>query len=94
MDTVASYFHLPLALSHSPSTGFQLYTWGQEEMQCLDVFLIVWQKWIPVTVSKNGTITLGIRFSASVNCHSSIDVSDICIYTSWHLDAHLERKVK
>lgn len=85
------HFHIPLALSHR-LTGFQLYTWGQEEMQCMAVFLIVLQKWIPVAVSKNGTNTLGIRFSASVNWHSSIDVSGICIYTSWHLDAHLEKK--
>lgn len=44
MDTAVGYFHLLLALSHSLSTGFQLYTWGQEEMQYMDVFLIVLQK--------------------------------------------------
>lgn len=38
MDAVVGYFHLPLALSHSLSTDFQLNTWGQEEMQCVDVF--------------------------------------------------------
>lgn len=91
MDTAVGYFHLLLALSHSLSTGFQLYTWGQEEMQYMDVFLIVLQKWIPVTASKNGSNTLGIRSSASVNWHCSIDVSGICLYTSWHLAAHLEK---
>lgn len=54
-------------------------------------FLIVLQKWIPVAASKNGSRTLGFRFSARVNWHSSFDVSGICIYTSWHLDAHLEK---
>lgn len=45
MDAVVGYFHLPLALSQSLSTDFQLNTWGQEEMQCVDVFfLIVLQK--------------------------------------------------
>jgi len=31
IDTVVGYFHLPLALSHSLSIGFQLYTWGWEK---------------------------------------------------------------
>lgn len=32
---------LLLALSHRLSTGFQSYTWGQDVMSCVDIFLIV-----------------------------------------------------
>lgn len=94
LDTVVGYFHLPLALSHVCQQSSSYTLGDRKKMQCVDVFLIVLQKWIPVAVSKNGTNTLGIRFSASINRHSSIDVSGICVYTSWHLDAHLKKKKK
>lgn len=45
-------------------------------------------------VPKNNSNAHGVRLSVNVNWCKSIEISGICLSTSWHLDAPLEKKMK